>query len=125
MSQVTGVNRGDRVRGAVHILSSGGSKGRGRRKYSFGSDGEPSYVLRAGPRRKRDKMPVITAVEPIVTRYGLWKAKRSQQNCVEGVGKKVSKWLFIRLLRLLSLQSEIHWDHPSSPNDFLPRDAAQ
>lgn len=92
MSQVTGLNRGDRVRWAVRILSSAGSKGRGRGKYSFGSDGEPSYVLRAGPRRKRDKMPVITAVEAtdMVTRCGLWKAKRSQQNCVEdGVGKKV------------------------------------
>lgn len=71
---MTGLNRGDRVRWAVHILSSAGSRGRGRGKYSFGSDGEPSYVLRAGPRRKRDKMPVTTAVEAMdmVTLYGHW-----------------------------------------------------
>lgn len=87
-------------------------------------------------------MPVITAVEPMVTRYGLWKAKRSQQNCVgEGVGvggfkvvvldfKKIQELLgesvkLKVLKRLLSVQSEIHWNHPPSPNDFLPRDAAQ
>lgn len=62
---MTGLNRGDRVRWAVRVLSSAGSKGRGRGKYSFGSEREPSHVLRAGPRRNRDKMPAITAVEAV------------------------------------------------------------
>lgn len=57
VSQMTGLNRGDRVRWAVRILSSAGSKGRGRGKRSFGSDREQSNVVRAKPRRKRDKMP--------------------------------------------------------------------
>lgn len=42
----------------------------------------------------------------------------------ELLGKSVI-WVINVLRRLLSLQSEIHCDRPPSPNDFLPRDAAQ
>lgn len=61
-------------------------------------------------------MPVITAVEAF--ERGDFKVIQ------ELLGKSVLRVIKV-LRRLLSLQSEIYWDRPPSPNDFLPRDAAQ